>query len=74
MAVMPSGEERNDYHVSSAYLPENVAFHGDQDEVLKIVATGPRGAAALAALSVAIVLALWLAFFVLVVLPRGAIG
>jgi hypothetical protein len=74
MAVMPSAQGRNDDHVSSAYSPENVAFHGDQDEVLKIVAAGPRGAAALAALSVAVVLALWLAFFVFVVLPRGAIG
>ncbi len=35
---------------------------------------GPRGALALAGLTVAILLAIWLAFFVFVFLPRGAVG
>ena len=40
----------------------------------QIVAAGPRGAVALAGLSVAMLLAIWLAFFVFVFLPRGAVG
>ena len=42
--------------------------------MLKIVAAGPRGAAALAALSVFILLALWFSFFLFVFLPRGSVG
>ncbi len=61
-------------HVSSAFRPENVALLGDKDEMRKIVARGPRGALALAGLTVAILLAIWLAFFVFVFLPRGAVG
>ena len=61
-------------HVSSAFRLENVAVHGGDDEVNRIVAKGPRGALALAGLSVATLLALWLAFFVFVFLPRGAVG
>ena len=74
MANPPVGEPRNDDHVSSAVANENVAFHGDQDEVMRLVAAGPWGAAALAGLSVALLLALWLAFFALVFLPRGSVG
>jgi hypothetical protein len=40
----------------------------------EIVAAGPRGAIALAGLTVAMLLAIWLAFFVFVFLPRGAVG
>ena len=61
-------------HVSSAFRPENVALLGDEDDIRTIVARGPRGALALAGLSVAALLAIWLAFFVFVFLPRGAIG
>ena len=61
-------------HVSSAFRLENVAIHGRDDEVSRIVAKGPRGALALAGLSVATLLAIWLAFFVFVFLPRGAVG
>jgi hypothetical protein len=61
-------------HVSAAFHPENVALHGDEDELRRIVAGGPRGAIVLAGLSVAVLLALWLAFFVFAFLPRGAIG
>jgi hypothetical protein len=61
-------------HVSAAFHLENVAIHGGDEEVSGIVAKGPRGALALAGLSVAALLAIWLAFFVFVFLPRGAIG
>jgi hypothetical protein len=61
-------------HVSSAFRRENVAALGDEGDLQKIVAGGPRGALALAGLSVAVLLAIWLAFFVFVFLPRGAVG
>jgi hypothetical protein len=61
-------------YVSAAFCRENVALHGSQDEVLTIAAEGPRGAAALAGLSVAVLLAIWVAFFLFVFLPRGSIG
>ena len=43
----------------------------DQARVEAIVAQGPRGAFAVAGLAVAIVMGLWLAFYVLVYLARG---
>ncbi|KFC65900.1 MULTISPECIES: hypothetical protein [Massilia] len=43
----------------------------DQQRVDAIVAQGPRGAFAVAGLAVAIVMAIWLAFYVLVYLARG---
>ena len=70
---MPSVDDRAE-HVSAAFRPENVAFIGSQEELQRIAAAGPRGAVALAGLAVAVVLAIWLAFFVLVFLPRGAVG
>lgn len=70
----PVAGTRTEEHVSAAHRPENVAIHGDDDEVRRIVAMGPRGAIALAGLTVAILLALWFAFFVLVFLPRGPSG
>jgi hypothetical protein len=61
-------------HVSAEFRPEHVAVLGGDEELNAIVAAGPRGALALAGLSVAVLLAIWLAFFVLVFLPRGAVG
>jgi len=55
----------------------NAKTLGTADEQLAIasvVARGPRGALALAALSVGVVVALWVAFYLFVFLPRGAIG
>jgi hypothetical protein len=72
--MTPTPDDRKETYVSAAFRPENVAVHGDDDEVRKIVAEGPRGALALAGLTVALLLALWFAFFVLVFLPRGAVG
>lgn len=43
----------------------------DQGRVEAIVARGPGGAFAVAGLAVAIVLAMWLAFYVLVYVARG---
>jgi hypothetical protein len=74
MATLPTAGARSEEYVSAAHRPENVAVHGDEGEVQKIVAMGPRGALALAGLTVALLLALWFAFFVLVFLPRGAVG
>jgi len=72
--MTPTLDDRKEMYVSAAFRPENVAVHGDDAAVQKIVAQGPRGALALAGLTVALLLALWFAFFVLVYLPRGAIG
>jgi hypothetical protein len=69
----PVGSQLED-HVSCAFRAENVAAHADQEEIMAIAARGPRGALALAGLSVTIMLAIWLAFFLFVYLPRGAVG
>jgi len=61
-------------HVSAAFRPENVAFLGNEEELQRIAAAAPLGAAALAGLAVAVLLVIWLAFYVFVFLPRGAIG
>ena len=41
---MPTSDNGVENHVSAAFLRENVAFHGNEDEVLAIAAQGPRGA------------------------------
>lgn len=47
-------------------VPQN-----EEDEAVeRIVRSGPRGAIALAGLATAIVIAIWLAFYALVFLPR----
>ncbi len=74
MPTAPTVDDRVEDHVSAAFRLENVAGYGNQDEVQAIVAAGPRGAAALAGLAVAILLAIWVAFFVFVFLPRGTVG
>ena len=51
-----------------------MAFHGNEDEVLAIAAQGPRGAALLAGISVAVLLAIWIAFFFFIFVPRGSVG
>ena len=61
-------------HASAAFRPENVAFIGSEEELQRIAAAGPRGAVALAGLAAAVLLLVWIAFYVLVFLPRGAIG
>jgi len=66
-------DDRTGY-VSAAFRSENVAFTGSAEELKRIDAQGPRGAFALAGLAVAVVLAIWVAFYVFVFLPRGPIG
>ena len=61
-------------HVSAAVSRENVAFHGNDDEVLAIAAEGPRGAALVSAISVAVLLAIWIAFYFFIFVPRGSVG
>jgi hypothetical protein len=42
-----------------------------EEEVDDVVARGPRGALALAGIATFIVVAIWLAFYLLVFVPRG---
>jgi hypothetical protein len=53
-------------------LPEQIANTAN-DRVDRIVAAGPRGALTLAGIATAIVIAIWLAFYLFVFLPRGAL-
>jgi hypothetical protein len=71
---MPRSNTGIESHVSAAFSRENVAFHGNENEVLAIAAQGPRGAALVAGISVAILLAIWIAFFFFIFVPRGNVG
>jgi hypothetical protein len=53
-------------------LPERTTERLDE-RVNRIVADGPRGALTLAGITTAMVVALWLAFYFFVFLPRGAL-
>jgi hypothetical protein len=53
-------------------LPDEIAASADE-RVNQIVADGPGGALALAAIATAVVIALWFAFYLFVFLPRGAL-
>ena len=74
MTPLSAVENQIQAYVSCASRAENVAFHGSDDDMRRIVAEGPRGAIVLAGLSVAVLLVLWLAFFGFIFLTRGAIG
>jgi hypothetical protein len=50
---------------------EPPASANQDEEVARIVASGPSGAAILAGLATAIVLAIWLAFYLFVFAPRS---
>ena len=71
---MPTSDTEIEDHVSAAFNRENVAFHGNEDEVLAIAAKGPRGAALVAGISVALLLAIWIVFYFVVFVPRGQVG
>ena len=71
---MPTSDNGIEGHVSAAFSRENVAFHGSDDEVLAIAAKGPRGAVLVAGISVAALLAIWIAFYFFIFLPRGDVG
>ncbi|WP_158927587.1 hypothetical protein [Acidisphaera sp. S103] len=52
--------------------PETVEFDASRDEAVdNIVRSGARGAIVLASIASAIVIGLWIAFYLLVFLPRG---
>jgi hypothetical protein len=63
-----------DRHHSAAALPEHVAAPIDTDAALEALRHGPRGALFVSAVSVSLLLAIWLAFYFLLFLPRGSIG
>jgi hypothetical protein len=71
---MPTSDNRIEDHVSAAFSRENVAFHGSDDEVLAIAADSPRGAVLVAGISVAVLLAIWIAFYFFIFVPRGDVG
>jgi hypothetical protein len=54
-------------------VPETPGDRPQAERVDEIVRHGPSGAIALAGIAVAIVFALWFAFYFLVFLPRGVI-
>lgn len=55
-------------------MNSETSSQADQDgHVERIVASGPRGALALAGIATALVVAMWLAFYFFVFLPRGAL-
>jgi hypothetical protein len=74
MVDTPTPADQARDYVSAAALLENVGQDGRPDELQRIVGAGPWGALAVAAIAVLGLLAVWLAFFVLVFLPRGPIG
>ncbi|MFC4931821.1 hypothetical protein [Massilia sp. GCM10023247] len=51
--------------------PRETDTSHDQQRVDAVVAQGPRGAFAVAGLAVALVLAMWFAFYIFVFLARG---
>ena len=71
---MPTSDNKAENHVSAAFRRENVAFHGTEDEIQAIAANGPLGAALVAGISVSILLAIWIAFYYFIFLPRGDVG
>lgn len=52
-------------------IPDTPSSAAEQERVEEIVRGGPTGALALAGTAVAIVLAIWFAFYFLVFVPRG---
>jgi len=49
----------------------NSPTDSDDEAVERIVASGPRGAIALAGVTTLLVVAIWFAFYLLVFVPRG---
>jgi hypothetical protein len=61
-------------HVSAALHADNVAVNATPEQLQPIVARGPLGALAVAGLAVMVLLAIWVLFFFVVFVPRGAVG
>ena len=51
-----------------------VATTKEDTRVAQIVANGPRGALFVTVISVVVVFAVWVAFYIWIFLPRGKIG
>jgi hypothetical protein len=51
-----------------------VATETEDAKLAEILSRGPRGALVVAAASVAVVMAIWVAFYLFAFLPRGPIG
>lgn len=49
----------------------NSPFEQREEQVDNVIARGPRGALALAGVATFIIIAIWLAFYLLVFMPRG---
>jgi hypothetical protein len=61
-----------EHRMISEQQDDNTSRSGDgQRNVDEVVSKGPSGALALAGTAVVLVLAMWLAFYFLVFLPRG---
>jgi hypothetical protein len=60
-------------HHSAAAAPEHVASPADTDAARVALRYGPRGALVIAATTLIMLLAGWLAFYLLLFLPRGGI-
>jgi hypothetical protein len=58
----------------AAASPEPVAAPINTDAALEELRHGPRGALLVSAISVSLLLVIWLAFYFLLFLPRGSIG
>jgi len=74
MSTVQAPDDGVEDYVSSAFRRENVALEGSPEEIRTIAAAGARGAMAVAGLSVAALLAIWLAFFLFIYLQRGVVG
>ena len=57
--------------LNSPPLPSTTEPTQDDDAVNAVVRAGPKGAIAVAGIATLIVLAIWLAFYFLVFVPRG---
>jgi hypothetical protein len=74
MGDAPNLDAAPEAYVSAAALLDNVGQDGDPEDLRRIVSAGPWGAMTVAAVALLGLLAVWLAFLVLVFLPRGPIG
>ena len=70
----PMQERSPATHLTAAATPEHVAEPIDTNEALATLKEGPRGALVVSAISVALLLLSWLAFYFLLFIPRGSVG
>ena len=70
MAAAPNPLHRE---IMQMDVNESSSAGASDEDVERIVAAGPGGAIALAAVAALVVLAIWIGFYFLVFLPRGVI-